>query len=164
MQTTNGGKQTEPGPENDYLASHVALLLASFRHWTGRNLVDPSLSSLEQAAYAFHAPFALLSHDTSVDPILNYANRIGLRIFDMSWEQLVCMPSRLTAEPPERNERARLLAEVSAEGYIDNYAGIRVSANGRRFRIERATVWNLIDVKGAAKGQAATFTDWRFIS
>ena len=161
VKTTAGAKHPLPARENGYLAAHVALLLSSLHRWTGRHLVEPGLSDEEQARRIFDAPFALLSHDAGSDPILNYANRTGLRIFELTWDDLIVMPSRLTAEAPERDERARLLAEVSAKGFLDNYSGVRVTKNGRRFRIERATVWNLVDENGARRGQAATFSDLR---
>lgn len=154
----------EPGQANEYLAGHVSLLLASLRRWTGGHLVDFSLAPAEQARRIFEAPFALLSHDTSPDPILNYANRTGLKLFELTWNELIFMPSRLTAEAPERDERARLLAEVSERGFIDNYSGVRVAKSGRRFRIERATVWNIVDESGKCSGQAAMFSDWRWLS
>ena len=56
-----------------------------------------------------------------------------------------------------------LLARVAAHGYIDDYAGVRVSRTGRRFGIEGATVWNLIDGEGRHQGQAATCAVWRCI-
>jgi hypothetical protein len=74
------------------------------------------------------------------------------------------MPSRLSAETPDRAARARLLDAVSRQGFIADYAGVRVAASGRRFRIERATVWNLVDAAGAAQGQAAAFADWTALS
>jgi hypothetical protein len=40
---------------------------------------------------------------------------------------------------------------------------VRVSKSGRRFIIEKATVWNLLDEVGAPCGQAATFGNWRFL-
>jgi len=70
------------------------------------------------------------------------------------------MPSRLSAEPLAREERARLLAAVTARGFVDDYAGVRISRTGRRFRIERATVWNLADPAGLRLGQAAAFDRW----
>jgi hypothetical protein len=69
----------------------------------------------------------------------------------------------LTAEAPEREERARLMAEVTARGYIDNYAGIRIARTGRRFRIQAATVWNILDESGQPAGQAATFSQWNWL-
>jgi hypothetical protein len=86
-----------------------------------------------------------------------------LRLFDLSWEELTVMPSRLTAEAPAQADRARLLAQVSRRGFTDDYCGIRIARNGRRFLLERATVWNLIDENGAPYGQATTFSEWRFI-
>ena len=72
-------------------------------------------------------------------------------------------PSRLTAEAPNREERARLLAAVTKHGFIDDYSGIRISKTGRRFRIAQATVWNLLDEKGNYAGQAAMFSRWEFL-
>ena len=62
----------------------------------------------------------------------------------------LCTPSRLTAEAPNREERARLLAAVTTRGFIDDYSGIRISNTGRRFRIAQATVWNLLMNVGAS--------------
>ena len=120
--------------------------------------------SPEAAAEAlFHAPFVVLSHDAAPDPILTYGNRAALELFALSWEQLIRTPSRLTAEAPNRAERARLLAEVTSRGFIDDYSGIRISHTGKRFLIERATVWNLINDEGRLCGQAATFREWRYL-
>jgi hypothetical protein len=70
------------------------------------------------------------------------------------------LPSRFSAEAPVREERARLLARVSRDGYIDDYSGVRIASSGRRFRIEQATVWNLVDADRSIHGQAATFAHW----
>jgi len=78
----------------------------------------------------------------------------------MSFADFTRLPSRYSAEPLAREERARLLARVSRDGFIDDYAGVRISAQGKRFRIAQAVVWNLIDADGRCHGQAATFTDW----
>jgi hypothetical protein len=151
-----------PAAENHYLHTHVARLVESFKHWTGEDLVEPSLSPEEQARDLFYAPFVVLSHNTAADPILNYANEAGLRLFELTWFELIAMPSRLTAETLVQAERARLLSEVSRKGFIDDYRGVRVTQSGRRFSIERATVWNLFDRNGAPYGQAAMFGEWRF--
>jgi hypothetical protein len=75
----------------------------------------------------------------------------------------VALPSRLSAEPLHRDERQRLLGEVARRGFIEDYHGVRISRTGRRFRIERAVVWNLADEAGAVRGQAATFDRWVFL-
>lgn len=74
------------------------------------------------------------------------------------------MPSRLTAEAPDQAERARLLAEVAARGFIDDYSGVRISRAGQRFQIARATVWNLTDDQDRFCGQAAMFREWRALA
>ena len=33
--------------------------------------------------------------------------------------------------------------------FIDDYTGVRISASGRRFRIDKAVVWNLVDQEGS---------------
>jgi hypothetical protein len=70
------------------------------------------------------------------------------------------MPSRLTAEDKIREERAALMKRVTEYGYIDDYSGVRISKSGKRFLIEQATVWNLMDSEGVYHGQAALFSDW----
>ena len=82
---------------------------------------------------------------------------------ELTWEELVALPSRKTAEPSEQEQRERLLATVTRQGYIDDYRGVRITKSGRRFLIEQATVWNLLDQKGEYCGQAATFDHWRFL-
>lgn len=158
----------EPCEQNAFLVEHVTLLRQSLVHWTGRDLSAPAggpgpetALTPEQAARAvYESPAVVLSHGPGPDPMLTYANRAGLDLFELTWAELTTMPSRLTAEAPERAERERLLARVAAHGYIDDYAGVRISRSGRRFRIRGATVWNLIDAHGRQLGQAATFADW----
>jgi hypothetical protein len=118
---------------------------------------------VEQARRIFHAPFAVLSHDNAADPILNYGNRAVMELFELSWQELTQTPSRLTAAAVHRDERARLLEAVTRHGFIDDYRGVRVSQSGRRFLIENATVWNLLDEAGAPYGQAATFSGWKYV-
>ncbi len=155
--------RAKPGEHNQYLQQHVARLLSSLTHWTGRNLIDPDFPPAEQARRLFYAPFALLSHDTAPDPLFNYANQTALTLFGLTWEELINLPSRLSAEPIHQAERKRLLETVARQGYIDDYRGIRVAKSGRRFVIEQATVWNLLDEKNAPCGQAAMFNQWRFL-
>ena len=111
----------------------------------------------------FEAPFVVVSHGVQADPILNYGNAAALKLWEMSWEELIQTPSRLTAEPVSQDERARLLAQVAQNGFIDDYQGVRISKSGRRFRIEKAIVWNLIDEAGRYAGQAAMFENWVYI-
>lgn len=149
--------------QNEFVATHTACLVRSFKHFTGRELLPASGNAPDPARNIFEAPFALVSHGAEADPVLNYGNRAALTLWEMSWEELTRTPSRFTAEVPNREERARLLAEVSARGFIDYYSGVRISKTGRRFRIHQATVWNLITETGKPCGQAAMFYRWEFL-
>ena len=137
--------------------TRLALIAESYRRLTGRPLLDrPSPSPAD----LWTAPFVLLAHGTQADPIFFYGDRLALELFELTAEAFLLTPSRLSAEADDRGERERLLDQVRRRGYIDDYAGVRVSASGRRFRIEQATVWNLIDADGALHGQAARFERW----
>jgi hypothetical protein len=143
---------------------HVQVLLDSFARLLGRDLIPRDASPVEQARRLFEAPFVVVSHGTEADPVLNYGNATALTLWEMDLATFVQTPSRLTAEPVHRDERARLLERTSRDGYVDDYAGIRVSRSGRRFRIEQAIVWNLVDAAGQRRGQAATFDRWTTLS
>lgn len=103
------------------------------------------------------APQAIVAHGTEADPLFFFGNRAALTKFETTEAAFIGMPSRLSAEAPLREERQALLERVSRDGFIDDYAGIRISARGTRFRIENAVVWNLIDAAGVRHGQAAMF-------
>ena len=152
----------KPSEENLFLMDYVAILLNSFNHWTGKNLIESeaSISPIQAALQLFYAPFAVVSHDTAEDPVFNYANQTALTLFGMSWEEFTAMPSRFSAEPANRTERARLLAEVTVKGYSDDYQGIRIAKDGKRFCIKNAVIWNLLDDDGFNCGQAAMFNQW----
>ncbi len=148
----------KPAPANGYQHEHAGLLIEGYRRWTGRDLVGGNLD--DQAKSLFEATFAVVSHDTETDPVFTYGNCTALALFELDWRQFVQLPSRKSAQPVSRQERARLLAAVSAKGFIDDYSGVRISATGKLFRIENATVWNLVDEGGAYRGQAAHFDQW----
>lgn len=140
--------------------SHARLLLDSFARFVGRELIPRDGSAADQAERLFGAPLVVVSHGIEPDPILNYGNAAALALWEMTPEQLVRTPSRLTAEPMHRDERARLLERTRRDGFVDDYSGIRISRTGNRFHIERAIVWNLVDDAGVHRGQAATFDRW----
>ncbi len=135
----------------------------SLLHWCGLDLVDSCVSHRDAAEYLYGAPFALISHDNRVDPVFNYANLTGQKLFAADWFAMTGMHSRHSAEPANRRERDRLLREVSTRGFIDHYEGVRIAKNGRRFRISNATVWNLIGPDGKVHGQAAKFDQWQYL-
>ena len=154
-------RPTAPSPANEWLITHAHLLSRSYLRLTGRHLIDAALPPVEAARALWEAPFVVVSHDTQADPVFTYGNAAALKLFEMTWEEFTQLPSRLSAEPPNQDERARLLAEVTARGFIDDYSGVRTAKSGHRFVIEQATVWNLVDEEGGRCGQAATFGRWR---
>jgi len=145
------------------IITHSQILARSLKQWTGRGLLPVGYPAPEFAEKLFQAPFVLVSHGTEADPVLNYGNAAALALWEMSWAELTHTPSRLTAEAPNREERTRLLAAVTARGFIDDYSGVRISKTGRRFKIARATVWNLLTEDGRPGGQAAMFSEWEFL-
>jgi hypothetical protein len=149
--------------QTNFAVAHALTLAHSFRKFTGRELLPGVVDGRDLAEEVFHAPFVLVSHDTEADPILNYGNAAALALWEMAWDEFTRTPSRLTAEAPLQRDRARLLAAVAARGFLDNYFGVRISKSGRRFRIEQATVWNLVDADNVPCGQAATFAAWEFL-
>ena len=142
--------------------AHSAALAHSFAHRLGRPLL-PAATGLDAAAYAarlYHAPVVLLAHTAATDPVFCYANRAAQTLFGYGWEEFTTLPSRLSAAPTSRQERETLLMRAKENGFIDNYAGVRIAKDGRRFRIENVILWNVIDTAGADLGQAAIFDRW----
>jgi MEKHLA domain len=138
-------------------------LLESFRHWIGQDLIDRAGDQDSQARRLFDATFVVVSHGMGVDPILNYGNQAALNLWDLSWEHFITTPSRLTAEADDRAERERILMQARGKGYYDGYRGVRISSTGRRFLVEQAVIWNVIDPAGHRIGQAATFSQWSYL-
>jgi len=140
--------------------AQACLILESHERVVGRPLLTLEGNVAERAHALYVASMVVLSHGLGADPIFNYGNRLAQQRFELSWSELVALPSRLSAEPVNREERQRLLDAVATRGYIEDYGGVRVSKSGRRFRIAGATVWNLVDAAGAVRGQAAAFATW----
>lgn len=141
-------------------AAHARLLHSSYQHWTRRSLLPASATQQGLAQTLFDADFALVSHGIEADPVFNYGNATALRLFEMDWATFTRLPSRLSAEPISQAARDALMAEVETQGFVDEYRGTRVSAGGRRFVIEQATIWNVVDDQGHYHGQAAKFDCW----
>ncbi|WP_064710689.1 MEKHLA domain-containing protein [Rhizobium bangladeshense] len=135
-----------------------SLLTGSHLRITGRHLVQEG----QGADWLYnHAPFVVLAHNTLPDPRFIYANRTAQNCFEYSWDEFILLPSRLSAEQPDRAERQRLLDTVTRDGFVDNGRGLRVAKSGSRFWVENFTVWQLIDETGKRLGQAAIFSSWR---
>jgi hypothetical protein len=141
-------------------------LLSSFETAYGRPLLAGlagDASPRQRAQELFSCGMAVLAHDgDAAEPRIIYANRVALRLWRHTWNSMQGMPSRLTAEPNERQARAAALALARQRQAIEGYAGIRIDSHGRRFRIEAARVWSLgpDDGNPGGGGQGAAFEGW----
>lgn len=107
------------------------------------------------------ASYCVVAHNTDPDPRFIYANRAAQACFGYDWHEFTALPSRLSAEAPDREERQRLLDAVDRNGFAAGYRGLRITKSGQRFWIEDGVVWQLVDSRGVLRGQAATFGQWR---
>lgn len=135
-------------------AVRIALIAESHARLLGRPLAD---DAADPVAALWSAPLVIVAHGREADPRFFFGNAAALAAFETSLDAFVGMPSRFSAEPDERSARAVLLDRVTRDGFIADYAGVRISAKGRRFTIRDAAVWNLVDAKGVVHGQAAAF-------
>ena len=136
-------------------------LLQSHRSRFGWPLISCRSSEPRQLAQElFTASTVVLAHDGGSDPRLVYANAAALRLWCRPWSAMVGMPSRLTAEPAERQARTQMLNDALRHQAIRGYTGIRVDSGGRRFQIEGARLWTLPASHGDGRGQAAAFARW----
>ncbi|WP_066735852.1 MEKHLA domain-containing protein [Cupriavidus sp. D384] len=132
-----------------------ALLASSYARLLGKPLVPQPMPTAEAAAWLYEtAPFAILAHDIAPDPVFIYGNKAAQQRFEYDWDEITRLPSRLSAEAPNREERQRFLERVRQHGYESGYKGVRITRSGRRFMIEEATLWQMFDADGVLHGQA----------
>jgi PAS domain-containing protein len=138
------------------------ILVESYRRVVGAEPPFLAKDAAQTAEWLYeHATHCVLAHNTDPDPRFIYANKAAQACFEYDLEEITKLPSRLSAEPSDREERQRLLEAVSRDGYATNYRGLRIAKSGRRFFIEDGVVWQLIDEGGVVRGQAASFGRWR---
>jgi len=140
------------------------LLTDSYARALGLPLVPQAMTVVEACEWLYEsAPFAVLAHNTDPDPLFIYGNKAAQRRFEYSWDEITQLPSRLSAEATNREERQQFLARVQQRGYEAGYKGVRVTKSGRRFIIEEATLWQLLDAEGKLHGQAVVIPRTRDI-
>ncbi|MDZ4788771.1 MAG: MEKHLA domain-containing protein [Blastochloris sp.] len=146
----------------EFLLEHTNLLLTSYKHWLKRDLIVQTGDPERDAELLFLAPCVVVSGGSEADQLLNYGNQAALDLWEIPFETFCGTPSRLTAEPMHRSARAEFLKRVRNFGFVENYQGVRISSSGQRFKIKKATVWNLLTAGGSYAGQAAAFSAWSF--
>jgi hypothetical protein len=151
-------------PLDDQALRRCRILCDSFARLLGRPLL-PDLPKDDRALgqVLYHASPVIVSHGVEADPIFWFANRTAQRLWELDWSRFTRMPSRQSVAADEHQNREELLRRAREHGYIDDYRGIRISASGRRFRIDDVILWNLTDANGQRIGQAATFARWSFL-
>ncbi len=145
------------------IISHTQRLLNSYRRWVGRELIARGGSVADQSLAIYEAPFVVVSDGLEESPIFNYGNLTAQKLFETDWQNFTRIPSRQSAEVVHQAERERLRDQVTKNGFIDNYRGIRISTTGKRFWIEQAIVWVVVDEAQKPIGKAATFGTWTFL-
>ena len=147
-----------------YDPDFFGLLVASYRRTVGAEpaFFEPGLPASDLLPRGSMTRRATPSSPTTPDPDPRfiYANKAAQACFEYGWDEIVSLPSRLSAEPVDREERQRLLDDVARHGFATGYSGWRI-ASPAAASIEDGVVWQLIDEDGAVRGQAATFAKWR---
>lgn len=155
-------KETNLIWQRQAIIEHTQRLLQSYRHWTGKSLVEETGTPTEQTQTLFRAPFVVVSHGTEIDPVLNYGNQQALILWDYDWDTFTRLPSRLTAAPEEQQGRSQLLSQARNQGLTQGSQGVRISRTGRRFWIKGMTLWTVLEGQ-ISWGQAATFSQWQWL-
>lgn len=153
----------QPNFNNETYIKHGQLLCSSYRHWTESPLISKNTEPDKLIFELYAAPFAIVSHGMEEDPVFNFGNKVALELFELDWAQFIQLPSRNSVEMTNRKQREELMRRVSKDGHIIDYTGVRVSSTGKRFKIEGATIWNIVDENGHYHGQAAMFAHWAAI-
>ncbi len=155
---------TESYWNNPKIIQWTQYLLDSYILLVKQELIPRDGTPTDQAERLFNSTFVVASHGLQDDPVLNYGNQTALDLWEMDWDTFTQTPSRLTAEPVNREERARMLQQAQMQGYISDYRGVRISRTGKRFIVEQAMIWNIQQLDGTALGQGATFFTWEFLA
>jgi hypothetical protein len=149
--------------ENKQIQKHSEVLVNSYQKIT-QEILFPGISNPEELAYLlFYAPYVVVSHGTEVSPIFNYGNLTALQQWKITWEEFTRLPSKYSAPEISQDERNFLLQQAAEKGYIDNYEGVRIAADGSLFKIKKVLLWNVMDDSGNKLGQAALFRNWELL-
>ena len=149
--------------EQPKIIEHSTLLAWCYKHWTNKDLIPDLENTTDLARKMYEAPFVIVSHGTEPDPVFNYANKKAQELWQLTWEEFICLPSRKSAEPMEENLRNSLIEVGKKKGisFIDK--AIRVSKCGHRFYIKNVTLFNLFLPANTFAGQGAIYADWEFL-
>jgi hypothetical protein len=138
-------------------------ILDSYRRLLGHDLIERSGAAAEDARRLFDLPLAVLAHDASPAPLLDWANLAAARAFDATPEALLGRPSAATAPADAVADRRTLFDVLARQGFVTGYSGVRVSLTGRRFVIDDVAVFEVTDAAGHPAGHAAVIGSTRAV-
>lgn len=141
--------------------ARATVILDSFRRSVGRDLVARSGDPADDANRLFELPQAVLAHDASTQPLLDWVNAAAAAAFDATPEILIGRPSSATAPPDATADRRQLFEILARRGFVTGYSGVRISLTGRRFIIDDVIVFALADAAGHPAGHAAVIGSTR---
>jgi PAS domain-containing protein len=133
-------------------------ILDSYRTHLKAELIERSGDPHIDARRLFELDAVVLSHNGGDDPKFVYANAAAAAAWRTTPEDLIGMPSRLSAPPEHRESRKAMLDEAARDGYITGYSGTRVARDGSLFIIKDATLWSVHFPDST--GQAVVFRSW----
>ena len=137
----------------------ITAILDSYLDRVGADLIPRSGAAHTDAEALHEASIVVLCHDGADDPVLIYANAAAAALWKMPLEQLIGLPSRLTAAAHHQPDRAEALNTARSAGVLYGYSGERVASDGTRFMIRQAVLWTVDGLPHGA-GQAAMFSSW----
>ena len=144
----------------------VNLLLKSHHKAFGCSLIKcqkvDDLHRLESQEL-FISQMPVLAHSKSSDPLITYANSSALLLWGRQWQEMINMPSRLTAPTDARQQRYTSLQCALEQNAVTGYKGVRIDNDGKLFIINNARIWTLWDEEGEYCGQAASFNNWCYV-
>ena len=128
-----------------------------YKMMSGRPLPGPDRITDREWWLHYTAPYSILAHNGGADPHFIYANEFALRCFKYSREEMLSLPSRLSAAAPDQQERQKMLSGLASKGIVHGYSGVRVTRQGASFSIHNGVIWQLKNDDGTLWGQAAFF-------
>ena len=119
---------------NEELKPLISRILASHRSMFGNSLYNLPINDNDAAKTLHLAPYALLSHGLGKDPLFTYGNQTALRLFELTWEEMLLTSSRASAESGNQKAREEFMQNVIKNGYAKGYSGVRISSMGKNSR------------------------------
>ncbi|MFY2563354.1 MEKHLA domain-containing protein [Corallococcus terminator] len=141
----------------------LKLIDASYQRQRGKPLgsgfCPPHLEQAPQEARLewvhTRAPFMLLAQDASEDPVYFYTNASASQHFGYTPEEFLALPSRLSATPEGQDDRNAAVKESLEKGSLIGYGCVRITREGKHFRLRDGELFLLRDKDEARIGMGA---------